>query len=256
MAQLPIPCLTLVTDRTLLPDGRLLPRVAQAVAGGVDAVQLREKELPAASLLPLAQKLRQVTRRQALLLINSRVDVALACDADGVQLAEDAMPLPKARRMAGPQTLLLGRSVHSVEGAVAAEAQGADFLLVGTIFPSRSHLQGEAVGPALLEKVGRAVSIPFFGIGGITSENIAQVMEVGAHGAAVIEAILGVPDPARAATELRQAMLQAWVVHRAASGPNTASAGESEGVLAPSGEQSRPLSLPKAEGTGGGDYPP
>ena len=216
MARLPIPCLTLVTDRTLLPDGLLLPRVAQAVAGDVDAIQLREKDLPTASLMPLAQELRRVTRGRALLLINSRVDVALACDADGVQLAEDAMPLSEARQVAGRGKrgeILLGRSVHSVEGAMAAEAQGADFLLVGTIFPSRSHPEGEAAGPGLLVQVGRAVSIPFFGIGGITPENIAQVMEAGAHGAAVIEAILGAPDPAQAAADLRAAMLAAWAWH-------------------------------------------
>jgi thiamine-phosphate pyrophosphorylase len=207
---LPIPCLALVTDRRLCPAGSLVARVKQAVAGGVDLVQLREKDLPARELLDLAQQLREITRGKALFVVNDRVDVALACAADGVQLGEEGLPAPVARRLLG-EGLLVGRSVHSVAGATQAEAQGADFLLAGTVFPSLSHPQGRPAGAGLLRQVRGAVRIPLLGIGGVTAANVGQVMAAGAQGAAVIQAILSAQDPALAAAELRAAMLQAWV---------------------------------------------
>ena len=204
---LPVPCLTLVTDRRLCPPGSLAERVERAIAGGVDLVQLREKDLPAGELMELAHELRRATRGRALLLVNDRVDVALACGADGVQLGEAGVPVNAARKLMGPE-LLIGRSVHSEAGARQAEADGADFLLVGTIFPSRTHAQGGASGVGLVGRVREAARVPVLGIGGITAENISQVMEAGAQGAAVISAILGSVDPGKAASELKEAMLR------------------------------------------------
>ncbi len=204
---LPVPCLALVTDRRLCPPGSLADRVERAVAGGVDLVQLREKDLPAGELMELARELRRATRGRALLLVNDRVDVALACEADGVQLGEAGVPANVARKLMGPE-LLIGRSVHSEAGARQAEADGADFLVVGTIFPSRTHAQGGAAGVGLVGRVREAARVPVLGIGGITAENISQVMEAGAHGAAVISAILGSADPRQAAADLKEAMLR------------------------------------------------
>ena len=113
---LPNPCLCLVTDRHVGDESTLVERVAQAVAGGVDLVQLREKDLHGAQLLDLAQRLRRAIDDRALLVINERVDVAATLPADGAQLGEDAVPVPAARRILGPD-LLIGRSVHSVAGA-------------------------------------------------------------------------------------------------------------------------------------------
>ena len=210
MPELPQPCLALVTDRSLCPPGNSLPdQVARAVDGGVDLVQLREKDLSGGALLALAQEVREAIGDRALLLVNDRLDVALACEADGVQLGEEGLPLEVARGLGGPD-LLLGRSVHSVAGAVEAEADGADFLVVGSIFPSASHPEAQPAGLGLLEQVHRAVGIPYLAIGGITVERVAEVMQAGASGVAVIRAIQGAQEPAKAAEGLRRAMLAAW----------------------------------------------
>ena len=206
-----MPSLCLVTDRRFCSSGPrdLEKAVAGAVKGGVDLVQLREKDLPGGELLEMANRLRRVTEGSALLFVNGRVDVALACGADGVQLGEDAIPVEAARRVAG-ESLMVGRSVHNLEGAVEAEAAGADFLVVGTVFPTGSHPHGETVGPQLLAEVAKRVRIPFLGIGGIHAGNLRRVMAEGASGAAVISAILSDPDPREAASQLKGAMEEAW----------------------------------------------
>ena len=202
---LPDPCLALVTDRTVCPPRELAARVSAAVAGGVGLVQLREKDLPAGELLSLALDLRRVTIGRALFLVNDRVDVAVACDADGVQLGEDGLPVGAAREILGASGLI-GRSVHSVEGALEAEAAGADFVVVGTVFPSATHPGGSYEGVDLIEAVCRRVGVPVLAIGGVTSDNVGAVMSAGAHGAAVIRAVLGSDDPEGSARSLDRAM--------------------------------------------------
>lgn len=203
---LPNPALCLVTDRRVCPPDELPGRVAAAVAGGVDIVQLRDKEESGGVLLELAAALQAVTRGSAVLLVNERADVAAACAADGVQLGEAAMPTVAVRPIL-PEGSIIGRSVHSVEGAALAAASGADFLLVGTMFATRSHPGEEPSGPDLLARIRAAgVDIPLLAIGGITADNVAQVIRAGADGAAVITAILASPDPERAATQIKLAM--------------------------------------------------
>lgn len=216
-ASLPLPCLCLVTDRRLCNTdaGELEYRVAEAVAGGVDVVQLREKDLPAGQVLELAHRLNRVTSGSALLLINDRLDVALACGADGVQLGEGALPTTAARRVVGEE-LLIGRSVHSPEGATAAEGEGADFLVVGAVFSTRSHADVIPSGPDLLGRVAAKTDLPLFGIGGISTANVGQVIAAGASGVAVISAILGATDPEEAARKLKEAMADAWTAARGA----------------------------------------
>ena len=206
-----IPSLCLVTDRRLCgSDPRELEeRVARAVRGGVNLVQLREKDLPGGRLLALAERLRKVTQSSALLFVNERVDVALACGADGVQLGEEGMPVEAARELTGGG-LLIGRSVHSLEGAVAAESQGADFLVVGAIFPTGSHPQRKPSGPRLLAEIVQRVRLPLLGIGGIDETNVGEVMGAGVSGAAVINAIFSSEDPERAARGLKGAMDTSW----------------------------------------------
>ncbi len=193
-----------MTDRRQCNDRLLEDVVSQAVEGGVNLVQLREKDLPAKHLLVLAKRLRETTRGKALLFINDRVDIALACGADGVQLGEDGMPVEAARRIA--EGLLLGRSVHSVDGALKAQADGADILVVGTIFPTGSHPGVETAGVGLLEQLRGQVEIPYLAIGGVTVENVDSVIEAGAAGAAVITAISKNTDPEQASRELLQRM--------------------------------------------------
>ena len=213
-ATLPYPCLCLVTDRSVCPPEQLLARVAAAVAGGVDLVQLRDKELPGGALLALASRLRQVMPPHARLLVNERADVALAANADGVQLGEAALPTEAVRLIIGVDALI-GRSVHSVAGAVSAASSGADFLLVGTMFATRSHPGVEPAGPDLLRRIAAAgVPLPIIAIGGINAGNAPAVMDAGAHGVAVITSILASPDPAAAARRLKAA-----ITARARPGP-------------------------------------
>ena len=171
-------------------------------------VQLREKDLPAAELYALALRLKSAIRGRALLFVNDRIDVALAADADGVQLGENALSLPVAKRIAGGE-LLLGRSVHSVDGAVNAEAQGADLLVLGTIFPTTSHPGARAGGAQLVREVAAAVRAPFLAIGGIDTSNVGEAVAGGAAGAAVITAITTASDPAAQSARLLDAMQSA-----------------------------------------------
>lgn len=203
---LPNPALCLVTDRRVCPPDELPGRVSAAIAGGVDIVQLRDKDEAGGALLEQANALREVTQGTAILLVNERADVAAACGAEGVQLGETAMPTAAVRPIL-PVGTIVGRSVHSVEGATDARASGADFLLVGTMFATRSHPGEEPSGPSLLERIRDAgVGAPLLAIGGITADNVAQVMHAGADGAAVITAILASADPERAAAQIKSAM--------------------------------------------------
>ena len=212
---LPAPCLCLVTDRTLLRDRAFPGVVREAVAGGVGAVQLRERDLPGGELLELGRAIKEAIGSNALLIVNERADVALACRADGVHLGEAAMPVPEVRSFLGG-AMLIGRSVHSVEGAVRAEAEGADYLIVGTVFETASKAGRRPAGVALLREVAKAVTVPFLGIGGISAENAPEVMAAGAAGAAVVSAVLGSPDPEGAARAIVEAMSKSEV--RAAVG--------------------------------------
>ncbi len=206
---LPYPCLCLVTDRGVCPPDELPQRVAAAVAGGVDLVQLRDKELPGGALLEQATALLEITQGRALLLVNERADVAAASGAGGVQLGEAAMATELVRTIVGGDSVI-GRSVHSVDGAKEAAASGADFLLVGTMFATRSHPGEEPSGPGLLERIRAAgVNVPLIAIGGITPANVTEVMNAGANGAAVITNVLASDDPAAAARRLKAAMVDA-----------------------------------------------
>lgn len=211
--RLALPCLCLVTDRRRCADRRLDDVVADAVSGGVGMVQLREKDLSAKQLYHLALCIRDVISGKALLFINDRVDVALACGADGVQLGEEALPLDVARSIAG-DGMILGRSVHSVEGAVLALAQGADMLTLGTIFPTDSHPDAQTGGLELVKQVADAVSVPVLAIGGIDAANGGAAIAAGASGLAVITAITQSPNPAEASNALMNSMNASWAVQR------------------------------------------
>lgn len=199
--------LYLVTDRTRTAGRPLLDVVEAALHGGVDAVQLREKDLAARELFELARALREVTRRHSAgLLINDRIDIALAVDADGVHLPVDSFAPADARRLFG-QRALIGASTHSVEQARAAAASGADFIVFGPVFdtPSKRGF-GTPVGLNALAQAVQAVTIPVLAIGGVTAERARSLRESGAHGIAVVAAILEADDPRAAAAALRAAL--------------------------------------------------
>lgn len=203
------PILCLVTDRQRLGESSLEAVVEEAVKGGVNVVQLREKDLPAGELLDLANRLRQATRGRALLVINDRLDVAVAAGADGVHLPENGLPEAVARRLLGRHAVI-GRSVHSKEAAVEAEQAGADYVQIGTIYATQSKPELKPSGPKLVREVSAAVAVPVLAVGGVNPENAAEVIDAGALGASVISAVLGADDPQAAARQLVEAMAGAW----------------------------------------------
>ncbi|MCS7065927.1 MAG: thiamine phosphate synthase, partial [Fimbriimonadales bacterium] len=170
-----------------------------ALQGGARIIQLRDKEATTRQLVEYAQALRTLTREyNALLIINDHLDVALAVEADGVHLGRDDMPVPLARRIAGEQ-LIIGVSAETVDEAVRAEAEGADYLGVGPMFATATKPDaGVPIGPERLREIKQRVRIPVFGIAGITLENAPQVLQAGADGICVISAILNAPDPIEA----------------------------------------------------------
>ena len=205
---LPLPIVMLVTDRHACGDRRLEDIVEAAVEGGVNVIQLREKDLPAGDVYGLALRLRQIVGTQALLLVNDRVDVALAAGAHGVELGGTALPTEVARRLA--PDLVIGRSVHDLAHAAEAVADGADLLVVGTMFASRSHPGLNPAGPSLVRKVAALSTVPLVGIGGITPANATQVIAAGASGVAAITTITAALDPRDAAARLVAAVSEAW----------------------------------------------
>jgi len=215
-SRIDLPTLCLVTDRRRCGGRTLEDVVAQAVEGGAGMVQLRERDLPADALFELAQRIREITSGHALLFFNDRVDVALAVEADGVQLPESGLPVEAVRRIAGDR-LLIGRSVHDVEGAEAAEADGADLLIVGSVYATASHPGRAPQGTALLRAMSGSVGVPYLGIGGITIENAGAVMEAGASGVAVITAVTESDDPRLAAHGLAGEVRRTWAAAKAAT---------------------------------------
>lgn len=191
----------LITDRHQLhTDHTLFSAVDAALSGGVRAIQLREKDLNTADLFELAGQLRQLTARyQAKLLINDRVDIALAAGADGVHLTEHSLPVATARQLMGPDKLV-GASCHSLKSAQQAERHGADFITFSPIFytPSKAGY-GAPQGVEKLAEICQQLSIPVLALGGITVERVPAVCQAGASGVALISAILAQPDPAQAA---------------------------------------------------------
>ena len=210
LPSLPRPIVALVTDRNLAggPDA-LIDAVALAVDNGVNLVQMREKDLPDAIQLALAQRLREVTNGKALLFVNDSVSIAEASGADGVQLTAQSRSIASARARAA-RPLLIGRSVHGVDAAREAAAQGADLLVVGTVYASPTHPGQPPAGVGLVGWCAQA-GVPVVGIGGITAQNAGAVMQAGASGVAVISAVLGSPNPADAASQLAAAVRGAAV---------------------------------------------
>jgi thiamine-phosphate pyrophosphorylase len=200
MLRLTPPILMLITDRHVAGgEDALVDAVARAVEGGVSAVQLREKDLPPEALLPLALRLRAVTRDRATLIVNGPLEIALAAEADGVHLPEAAPPIERPSR-----PLLIGRSVHSREAAEQAWSECSDYLIAGPVFETRSHPGAPLAGSELIEAIAGAVAIPVLAVGGITAGRVPEVMRAGAKGVAVISAILASPSPREAARLLRQ----------------------------------------------------
>jgi thiamine-phosphate pyrophosphorylase len=195
--------LYLVTDRQQTAGRDLLWVLEQALAGGVKAVQLREKDLSGHDLFWLAEKCRRLCENyRAALLINDRVDVAMAVDAAGVQLGALSLPIPTARQLLGDQKLI-GVSTHSLEEARAAGDSGADFILFGPVYftPSKAPY-GAPQGLVALKEIVEKSLLPVYAIGGIKAAAIDELKHAGVRGVALISAVMGANNPRLATEEL------------------------------------------------------
>lgn len=195
--------LYLVTDPKL-SDGDLPGKVDTAIQGGVTLVQLREKTADSRQFLETALRVREVTDRYGIpLIINDRIDIALACNAAGVHLGQQDIPCKIAREILGPDKLI-GVTAKTVEQAIQAERDGADYLGCGALFPSGAKPEAQPMTLSSLSEILASVHIPVTAIGGINAENVHLPVEAGANGVAVVSAILGQPDVSAAARKLRE----------------------------------------------------
>lgn len=201
-----------ITDREVAGGRPILDVVEAAIRGGATVVQLRDKAATTREMVELGKVLHALTAARGVpLVVNDRVDVALAIGAEGVHLGVDDMPVALARQILGPAGII-GASPDTIEGARQAEQDGADYLGVGDVYGTPT--KGDAGHPIGLEGLGRmvrAVSIPVVAIGGIRPDNAGAAIEAGAAGVAVIAAVMGAQDPAVAVRRLRTAVRAAQV---------------------------------------------
>ena len=184
--------LYLITDRKLFSaPGVMYMALETVLEVGVKAIQLREKDLAVRELFDMAVWMRELTGKyNALLFINDRIDVALSVQANGVHLGQNSLPVSAARKIAG-RKLLIGVSTHSVEEALEAEKDGADFVTLGPVYETPAKLNyGPPIGIDTLRKVKSRVSLPVYAIGGIKPERVEEVKKAGADGLALISGIL------------------------------------------------------------------
>lgn len=187
--------LYLCTDSFMVKDRSLEEVLDQAIEGGVTVLQIREKELSSRLFYEKALWMKEIAHRHSIpFIINDRVDIAMAVDADGVHVGQSDLPVPVIRNLLGKDKII-GVSVDSIEKAKAAQIAEVDYIGVGAVFPTDTKKDVESViGIEGLREVCKSVSIPIVGIGGVTQENYKEVLEAGADGVAVISAILGKED--------------------------------------------------------------
>ena len=194
----------LVTDRSLMRTGSLTEAVEQAILGGCTVVQLREKTLSSLEFYEIAMEIRQLTQKHNIpLIINDRIDIALAVGADGVHIGQRDIPAAVARRIIGDD-MALGVSAGTLEEALQAVKDGADCLGIGAMFPTGTKNDAKIVTMEELRRIREAVSIPIVVIGGINKDNAAAFKALDIDGLAVVSAIISQPDITAATKELRR----------------------------------------------------
>lgn len=200
-----------VTDRSWLGNGTLSDAVEAALRGGATMVQLREKSLTQADFLQEAKTLAALCARfQIPFLINDNLEIALACNADGVHVGQDDMDPQKARALLGPGKIL-GVSAHTVDQALAAEKTGADYLGVGAVFSTSTKQDAASVPLETVREICQAVSIPVVAIGGISADNILSLQNSGVVGAAVVSALFAAENIFSAAQNLSRLTKEAFL---------------------------------------------
>lgn len=202
--------LYIVTDRQASRGRDHISMVRAALAGGADVIQLRDKALSGHDLYALAKDMGSLVRSsRAMFIVNDRLDIALAAGADGVHLGQDDLPVAAARSLS-PPSFIIGVSVGSVEEALAAERDGADYIALSPVFstPTKDDA-GPGHGLEVLSEIKAAVRLPVIAIGGVNEGNVMEVVAAGADGVAVISAVLGADDVEAAARSMRELVLRA-----------------------------------------------
>ncbi len=197
--------LYVITDEELSLDRSHAEIAEAAIAGGADVIQLRDKNASSLKLYQAALQIRKLTSEAGIhFIVNDRLDIALAANADGLHVGRDDLPAKVARELLGPERTL-GVSASSIEEALQAERDGADYLGVGPVFEARSTKAdaGEPKGLQLIKNIHEKCSLPIVAIGGINHENVSIVIEAGAQCAAVISAVVSATDIAQAAQQLK-----------------------------------------------------
>ena len=198
--------LYLVLDAMALKGRDEMEVAAAAIRGGAKTIQLRDKQRSKSELLTMARRLRDLCgEKGALFIVNDHLDIALAVSADGLHLGQDDLPLAEARRIL-PIDMLVGCSTHSTAEAVRSQANGADYVAVGSIYPTTSKEKFKLVGLDTLRRTRSKVSVPLIAIGGVNHTNVQEVMKAGADSVAVISAVLGADDVEKAARRLAAKM--------------------------------------------------
>ena len=202
------PRLYFITDSTNYEKEEFLRRVESALKGGVTLVQIREKERTAREYLELAKEVHALTLKYNVpLIIDDRLDIAMASDAEGVHLGQSDLPVNIARKIFGPDKII-GATAKTVEQAKEAYEQGADYLGVGAIFPTTTHVKTTLTSTATLSDIIKAVPIPANAIGGLNKDNIDVLKGIPIAGICVVSAIMKADDPQKAAEELSDSMKQ------------------------------------------------
>jgi len=196
--------LYLIADKQLTGRKALFRSVFEAIEGGVDTVQLRDKESTTKEFVAIARKLRVLTRSKGIrFIINDRVDIAAAVDSDGVHLGQNDLSLPAARKMLG-ENKIIGLSTHNLSQALRAEKQGADYIAIGPVFKTTTKNAGRPVGPEMIRKIKKKVELPLVVIGGINENNIEDAAKAGADCFAVASAVIKAQDTRKAVKKLKE----------------------------------------------------
>lgn len=201
--------LYLVADRSILGEDKdFLQSIEDAISGGVTLIQLREKKSSTRKFYNIAKQVKKITSKYNIpLIINDRLDIALAVNAEGLHIGQDDIPLPIARKILGPNKII-GVSASNLDEATKAKKDGADYLGVGAVFPTTSKDDADSVSINTLKLIKGKVKIPVVAIGGINLENTHKVMKTGIDGIAVISAILKSDDIKNAAQNLHKKVLK------------------------------------------------
>ena len=201
------PTLYVITDSTYHTTETLLHAVDEACAGGATLIQLREKDTGGRDYLALAQQVKAVTDKYGVpLIIDDRVDVAIACDAAGVHVGASDLPVAVCRRLLGPDKIV-DATAKSVEAAKAAYEDGADYLGTGAIYPTTTHVTTRITPVETLDEICRTVPIPVVAIGGLNADNMDVLADSPIAGVAIVSAVMKADDPRAAAAHIKEKVL-------------------------------------------------